>query len=109
MLHARRGRRHYTALYSNSELAHDLGKTQDWVVLYYSVPGQAEQQVTIVTETHGPRKGRRVVRGRAGPLHHSGHTLPALPVEADPLAGQGDEPAAEEVEPVGHARIGRAG
>jgi hypothetical protein len=55
-----------TALYSNTQRAHALGKTRDWVVLYCEDAAGAEQQCTIVTETRGPLKGRRVVRGREG-------------------------------------------
>lgn len=53
----------FTALYSNSARAHDLGKTQDWVVIYSERDGH-EAQVTVVTETRGPLEGQRVVRGR---------------------------------------------
>lgn len=55
---------HMTALYSNTALAHELGKTDDWVVVYYYDGDHNEGQCTVVTETHGPRKGARVVRGR---------------------------------------------
>jgi hypothetical protein len=63
VLHTQRGDRHYTALYSNTAQAHRLGKTDDWVVLYYDGPG-AERQCTVVTESRGALQGRRVVRGR---------------------------------------------
>lgn len=63
ILHARRGPRHYTALFSNTARAHELGRTRDWVVLYCDGPGH-ERQWTVVTESHGPLGGRRVVRGR---------------------------------------------
>jgi len=53
---------HYTALFSNTARAHDLGKTQDWVVIYYDKDGH-ENQCTVVTEHHGPSRGQRVVRG----------------------------------------------
>jgi hypothetical protein len=53
----------FTALYSNTKRAHELGKTHDWVVLYYERNGE-EDQATVVTETHGPLEGKRVVRGR---------------------------------------------
>lgn len=62
-LHTQRGSRHYTAMFSNTARAHDLGKTSDWVVIYWdSAPG--ESQATIVTAHQGPLEGRRVVRGR---------------------------------------------
>ena len=53
----------FTALYSNTARAHDLGKTKDWVVLYYE-KDNLEDQATVVTETKGPLEGKRVVRGR---------------------------------------------
>ena len=54
-----------TALFSNSARAHELGRTLDWVVIYYERDGH-EGQATVVTETRGPLAGRRVVRGREG-------------------------------------------
>jgi hypothetical protein len=54
---------HFTALYSNTARAHELNKTDDWVVLYYERDGE-EGQATVVTETRGPLEGKRVVRGR---------------------------------------------
>jgi hypothetical protein len=54
---------HFTALFSNTARAHDLGKTRDWVVIYSERDGE-EDQWTVVTERDGPLKGRRVVRGR---------------------------------------------
>ena len=53
---------HFNALFSNTARAHELGKTRDRVVIYYEKDGH-ENQHTVVTETHGPMKGRRVVRG----------------------------------------------
>jgi putative hydrolase len=56
--------RHFTALYSNTALAHRRGKTRDWVVIFYERPG-LEAQCTVVTETRGGSlRGRRVIRGR---------------------------------------------
>jgi DNA polymerase (family 10) len=63
VLHTRRGKRRYTALFSNTALAHELGKTHDWVVLYYD-SGEGEKQYTVVTAKQGPLAGNRVVRGR---------------------------------------------
>ncbi len=53
-------------LFSNTPLAHRLGKTDDWVVLYYHESGTPRgSQCTVVTEWHpGPLRGTRVVRGR---------------------------------------------
>jgi len=62
ILHTERDGRHYTALYSNTARAHELDKTDDWVVLYLEDTDQA--QWTVVTETSGPLEGKRVVRGR---------------------------------------------
>jgi DNA polymerase (family X) len=64
VLHAVRGDWHFTALFSNTAQAHQLGRTRDWVVLYFYDDEHAEGQHTVVTETHGALVGRRVVRGR---------------------------------------------
>ena len=63
VLHARREPWDYTALYSNTARAHELGKTRDWVVIYYQSEGRAGQ-CTVVTAGFGPLRDRRVVRGR---------------------------------------------
>jgi len=55
---------HFTALYSNSERAHTLNRVYDWVVIYFYDDHHQEGQHTVVTETHGPLYGKRVVRGR---------------------------------------------
>jgi hypothetical protein len=54
---------HYRAVFSTTALAHRLGQTQDWVVIYFN-DGLLAGQRTVVTETRGPLRGRRVVRGR---------------------------------------------
>ena len=54
----------FTALFSNTAMAHKLGRTDDWVVIYFGRPGGPEHQRTLVTETRGPLEGRRTVRGR---------------------------------------------
>lgn len=64
VLHTERGARHYTALYSNTARAHELGKTADWVVIYWEGGGGAERQSTVVTAHQGSLNGERVVRGR---------------------------------------------
>jgi hypothetical protein len=64
VLHAHEGDWNFTALYSNTARAHELGKTRDWVVIYYSTDRQAEGQCTVVTQARGPLAGKRVVRGR---------------------------------------------
>ncbi len=53
----------FRALYSNTALAHRLGQTHDWVVIYFD-DGVSSGQRTVVTETRGDLRGRRVVRGR---------------------------------------------
>lgn len=63
VMHTWRGARHYTALFSNTARAHQLGRTQDWVVVYFD-GSDGEHQHTVVTATSGPLKGQRVVRGR---------------------------------------------
>lgn len=64
VLHLEKGEWHFTAMYSNTARAHQLDKTRDWVVVYFYDQHHQEGQHTIVTETHGPLLGRRVVRGR---------------------------------------------
>jgi hypothetical protein len=64
VLHSMLNQRHFTALYSNTAQAHRLGRTSDWVVIYFYDDEGAEGQCTVVTETHGPLAGHRVVRGR---------------------------------------------
>jgi putative hydrolase len=63
ILHTHRGKRRYTAVYSNTERAHSLGKTDDWVVIYYD-DGRGEEQCTVITAQRGPLSGRRIIRGR---------------------------------------------
>jgi hypothetical protein len=63
VLHTTLGDRHYTALYSNTARAHQLGRTRDWVVLYFD-GREGERQCTVVTGTRGALEGLRVVRGR---------------------------------------------
>src|SRR5512134_4068739 len=64
VLHTRFGPWHFTALFSNTERAHELHRIFDWVVIFYSDPEGAEGQATVVTERRGALTGRRVVRGR---------------------------------------------
>jgi DNA polymerase (family X) len=63
ILHTERGARHYTALFSNTERAHRLGRTDDWVVIYWE-GGRGERQCTVITAQRGTAKGHRIVRGR---------------------------------------------
>jgi putative hydrolase len=64
VLHAHRDGWHCTALFSNTEQAHILHRTYDWVVIFYSGAGDEEGQATVVTERRGSLTGLRVVRGR---------------------------------------------
>jgi DNA polymerase (family 10) len=63
ILHTEREGYHFHAMFSNTARAHELGKTDDWVVIFFERDG-IEDQSTIVTEQHGTLIGRRVVRGR---------------------------------------------
>jgi hypothetical protein len=73
VLHTRRDGWHFTALYSNTPLAHRLGRTGDWVVLYFYDGEHRERQATVVTESRGALAGRRVIRGREAEClaHHA--------------------------------------
>jgi putative hydrolase len=64
ILHTHRDEWHFTLLYSNTALAHELKRTDDWVVVYFYDDHHQEGQCTVVTETRGPMTGQRVVRGR---------------------------------------------
>lgn len=77
ILHTERGPWHFTVLFSNTARAHELGKTADWVIVFYASDHQTEDQCTVVTEASGPLKGQRVVRGRETEcLGRMDHTKP---------------------------------
>ena len=63
ILHIERDGWHFSVLFSNMARAHELDRTDDWVVVYYEHNGDAGQ-CTVVTETSGPLRGHRVVRDR---------------------------------------------
>ncbi len=63
ILHVELDGMHYTALFSNTALAHKLGTIHDWVVIFHESSNR-EGQCTVVTERRGPLAGKRVVRGR---------------------------------------------
>ena len=63
ILHTARKQRHYTALFSNTARAHELGKTRDWVVLFCD-NGDIEHRFTVITSEFGRLQGRRIVVGR---------------------------------------------
>lgn len=62
ILHTERDGQHFTALFSNTARAHELGRTHDWVIIHHD--DQHDGHWTVVTERNGNLKGRRVVRGR---------------------------------------------
>lgn len=64
ILHTQRDDWHFTVLFSNTARAHELAKTDDWVVIYFHTDHDGESQRTVVTETRGRLEGERVVRGR---------------------------------------------
>lgn len=64
ILHTERGVWSFTVLFSNTARAHEGGKTDDWVVVYFQREGQSEEQRTVVTQAQGALAGQRVVRGR---------------------------------------------
>jgi DNA polymerase (family 10) len=51
------------ALFSNTQRAHELGRTHDWVVIYYQRDGD-HGQATVVTAHAGRLRDLRIVRGR---------------------------------------------
>jgi putative hydrolase len=63
ILHTERSGRHYTALFSNTARAHELGSTDDWVVIYRD-DRDGHGLWTVVTARYGRIRGRRIVRGR---------------------------------------------
>lgn len=63
ILHTSRNAWDFSVLFSNTARAHELGKTHDWVVIFYEQDSQ-EGQATVITATHGKLQGKRIVRGR---------------------------------------------
>lgn len=63
VMHDKSGDWEMNVMFSNTARAHELGKTDDWVVIYFEKDGE-EDQCTVVTEARGPLAGRRVIRGR---------------------------------------------
>jgi len=53
----------YRVMYSNTERAHRLHKEHDWVIIHAYDKAHHEYSRTIVTETSGKLKNKRVVRG----------------------------------------------
>ncbi len=63
ILHAHWDGGKYTAMFSNSSRAHELGTIHDWVVIYRE-RRDGGGQWTVVTSRFGKLKGRRIIRGR---------------------------------------------
>ncbi len=80
---------HFTALYSNTARAHELGRTHDWVVLYFYDDDHVEHQCTVVTEHAGELAGRRVVRGREAECRQYYATRAPAPAPAPAGHGTG--------------------
>ncbi|HVH05892.1 MAG TPA: helix-hairpin-helix domain-containing protein [Myxococcota bacterium] len=86
VLHEERDGWSFTALFSNTARAHELGRTGDWVVLFAERDG-LERRYTVVTETRGPLAGRRIVRGREAESaadHRAPSLAPAESGSAEP-------------------------
>jgi hypothetical protein len=94
ILHTVRGRWHFTALFSNTALAHQLGRTGDWVVIYFHRDARPEGRRTVVTETQGPACGRRTVRGREPECRKlcGNSPKPGVSVRSDDRSTLCDEP-----------------
>jgi DNA polymerase (family 10) len=86
VLHAELDDWHFTALYSNTARAHELGQTRDWVVLFYEREGR-EDQCTVVTERRGPLAGSRVVRGREPECERYYRAPSPAPPSGDAVSG----------------------
>ena len=69
VLRTDRGNWHFSVLYSNTALAHQLGRTRDWVVVYFYDNHHQQGQHTVVTETRGQLLGVGVLRGREAQCH----------------------------------------
>jgi hypothetical protein len=70
VLHTERDGWHFTAMFSNTARAHELGHIDDWVVIH--VDGADDMNWTVVTERLGRRAGQRVVRGETAPVDAAG-------------------------------------
>jgi putative hydrolase len=63
VLHTERDGQTFTALFSNTARAHELGVTRDWVVVYRD-ERDGDGQWTVITSQYGALRGRRIIRGR---------------------------------------------
>ena len=85
ILHTSRGEWGFTVLFSNTARAHELGRTRDWVIVYFHTDHDPEGQCTVVTETQGSLAGKRVVRGHESECA----TYYGMPAAAEPSAQAG--------------------
>ena len=69
VLHTEREGRHFTAMFSNTARAHQLGHIDDWVVI--SDDGADDMSWTVVTDTDAAHGGQRLVRGETTPQHRA--------------------------------------
>ncbi len=78
VLHAEREDRHYTAMFSNTARAHELGAIRDWVVIYRD-DNDSHGQWTVITANYSNLRGKRIVRGREKECasHYAGLVPPA--------------------------------
>ncbi|CAN5434908.1 helix-hairpin-helix domain-containing protein [soil metagenome] len=72
ILHVRRDGWEFTALFSNSALAHRLDRVGDWVLLFYNNGEDPEGQCTVVTQRGGTLRGKRVIRSSEIPAPSGG-------------------------------------
>ncbi|MBC8351209.1 MAG: DNA polymerase III [Planctomycetes bacterium] len=63
ILHTERESRHYTAMFSNTARAHEMGASHDWVVIFRDDDGN-HGQWTVITSNFGKLRSKRIVRGR---------------------------------------------
>jgi hypothetical protein len=83
----------YRALFSNTALAHRLGRTRDWVVVYFENERTSGQR-TVVTEVRGDLSGRRVVRGREEECREYYASVQGKEAQL-PNGGNGNAPASQ--------------
>jgi DNA polymerase (family 10) len=97
VLHTHRTNRHYTALFSNTARAHEVGMTHDWVIVYRD-DHDGHGQWTVITSQFGPLRGQRIIRGREGecaacytqrPRESGPRTLPVDQPPPEVPAGEG--------------------
>lgn len=100
ILHTTKGRRHYSALFSNTLRAHQMGKTKDWVVIYCD-DHTAEHQWTVITSQRGPLTGKRIVRGRENECLRYYQQGPASASPTDSTAASASGPPAQPTMVVG--------